>query len=95
MLTRISWRNTAARRALPTGTVSCGGRMISSVSLDQSLVCDQQAEQLSQVEQEQAALDYQMALAPQTRPLVWGPQYSKPHPCPKCEQPLTLKPSLV
>jgi transcriptional regulator ATRX len=64
--------------------------LIRAVSLDESLVCDKEAEQLSREEQAAATEDYEMAQkADRAAPTV----AAKAKPCPRCNQPLTIKPT--
>ena len=67
--------------------------MIRTVSLDESLVCDQQEEQLSKEEQQAADADFMAEMAPKRNASAVGSNLSTP--CPGCNQPLTLKPTQV
>ena len=67
--------------------------MIRTVSLDESLVCDQQEEQLSKEEQQAADDDFMAEMAPKRNASAVGTNLSTP--CPGCNQPLTLKPTQV
>ena len=69
--------------------------MIREVNLDESLVCDQEAEQLSKEEQQEATADFEMAQRVVSQPggALSSSNLATPKPCPRCKQPLTIKPS--